>query len=471
MSYRRPQQQRHPTSDSTVFSTLKHWFNKGSQMQKESKATYQLSQQRQLNPKRNTAGKGLSSNNEPASLDFNSPRGLRQLPRAVHAGARNDGFEVNSASTYSTPNTTPTGSLTSAQSHNHPDQPRSKQRKAPSGRLQISSPKPTDSLVNLAASYPDVQNPKRAYDATRRPVPTPDKVETPLYKNGRGRTNEYQNDQPVKDVAKGRAAVVEGPTSHRSQKTVVRKMEPLKAQKVDNIRQVARETRFEDFMGKEPTPSVPALPTGTSQAFRLSRPFNEPPEFEQPTIDDEFDDRPDTAALSPTESNAETWLRYDSAQAEPASDKRTSNAPLFPRRNMAVPDHNIQKKWNACQTCRQQTHPSTAASYNGTYFCQSCAAARDKNKNRKPSPLETPTNKGDIPRKPLPNPSPRMPFSPIRTSEESHFSSNGSTTLQGTPSPPQPQPRIRRKDVPAGYEHLVADPTPRSNQPFSFISS
>ncbi|KAL8725108.1 MAG: hypothetical protein Q9166_007550 [cf. Caloplaca sp. 2 TL-2023] len=455
----RPEQQRNPTSDSSTLSKLKHWFNKGSELQGDQKASHQANIDRprdMASPRYAVDPKIPHANGAARKPDPVPLRGPRQLlPRAVYGEVENDPREVDNASIFSSLKSTPPSSLTSAQSHNSFEQlQRPKPSKAKPGGLQISPPQPRQSLLDIASAYADVQNPERAYDAKKKPTPVPS-TKSPLYRNNEQRSKRYRPDQPVREVKEGRGLVVEPPSHQRSQKTVVRKMEPQRAPKADNVRQAYRETRFEDFMGKD-SPPIPPLPAnaaslvlGTSADYRLSRPFVEASEYEEP-VDDARPGTASTAALSRSDSRAQTWLRYDRKHGELLTQEQGTDAPLFPRRkNLTVPDRKQQFKYNPCQFCRRQVHPSAVVSYNGIYLCEDCAAAGSqevKTVKEHPKPKDK-----KVTRKPVPT-TPCTPFSldtPAPTLSTM-------TTLRGTPSPePSPhQPRVRRKDVPPGYEYL-----------------
>ncbi|KAL8686956.1 MAG: hypothetical protein Q9224_005292, partial [Gallowayella concinna] len=451
----RPPQQRNAASDSTL-SKLKLWFNKGSEIQSDHKASHQAiqDQQRNMGSTRYTTERNVHNVDgavrRPATV---SPLGPRQLPQAVHAEVRNDRYEGDQVSIFSSPQSTPPSSLTSAQSHNPLAQmPRRKPSKANPRGLQISLPQPRQSLLNLASNYADVQNPEK-----KQPTPAA-QVKSPLYKKNEQRSQEYRMEQPIKEVTKGQGQVMATPSHQRSQKAVVRKMAPQQTPKTDS--HVRRETRFEDFMGKDsPPPPLPALSANTaslapstSTAFRLSRPFAESSEYDHhPTEDD--DARPgtaSTAALSRSDSRAQTWLRYDRQHGETIHQQRANNPPslLVSRRNMTVPDRDQQfKEYTPCQSCRRQVHPSAAVSYNGVYECEDCAAAAAPKKQQHPK-----AGNLIIPRKPVPEtPTPRTAFfADNYTPKYSTLSS--STTLRNTPSPqlsPR-QSRPRNTDIPPG---------------------
>ncbi|KAL8712221.1 MAG: hypothetical protein Q9225_006977, partial [Loekoesia sp. 1 TL-2023] len=316
-SKKRPsQQRRNLTSDTSTFAKLKHYFNKGSRIQKEETTVPKTQQtsQTQMDPNQYMTRQDSYDGNGPARPDLVPPRGPHQLPRAVQAEARDDQDEVENESIFSSPSNAPSTSLTSIQSSRHSERVRSKpSKKRTSAGLPISSPKPTKSLLDLTSQYADVQGPEKAQDAIRRPAPPADSKPS-SYKAANRRVPKRKNSQPVKEVAKGRAQVVQGPSHQRSQKTVVRKMEPQPARKADDSRHMSHVTVFEDFMGHSPPP-VPPLPAdasklapGPSQAHRLSRPFREASEFEKPINDSSEDISPTTVPISPTESHAQTWL-------------------------------------------------------------------------------------------------------------------------------------------------------------------
>ncbi|KAL8677075.1 MAG: hypothetical protein Q9186_006477 [Xanthomendoza sp. 1 TL-2023] len=465
----RPPQQRNAASDSTL-SKLKLWFNKGSEIQSDHKASHQAiqDQQRNMGSTRYTTERNVHNVDgavrRPATV---SPLGPRQLPQAVHAEVRNDRYEGDQVSIFSSPQSTPPSSLTSAQSANPLAQmPRRKPSKANPRGLQISLPQPRQSLLNLASNYADVQNPEK-----KQPTPAA-QVKSPLYKKNEQRSQEYRMEQPIKEVTKGQGQVMATPSHQRSQKAVVRKMAPQQTPKTDS--HVRRETRFEDFMGKDsPPPPLPALSASlapsTSTAFRLSRPFAESSEYDQhPTEDD--DARPgtaSTAALSRSDSRAQTWLRYDRQHGETIHQQRANNPPslLVSRRNMTVPDRDQQfKEYTPCQSCRRQVHPSAAVSYNGVYECEDCAAAAAPKKQQHPK-----AGNLIIPRKPVPEtPTPRTAFfADNHTPKYSTLSS--STTLRNTPSPqlsPR-QSRPRNTDIPPGYEYLLSTTSPSPVSPLT----
>ncbi|KAL8798617.1 MAG: hypothetical protein Q9182_006529 [Xanthomendoza sp. 2 TL-2023] len=467
----RPPQHRNIASDSTL-SKLKLWFNKGSEIQSDHKANYQTipDPQRDMVPTQYSAERQIQivdgGTRTPA---FFSPLGPRQLPQAVHADVRNDRYEGDNLSIFSSLQSTPSSSLTSAQSQTPLAQAhRPKPSKANPGGLQISQPIPRQSLLDLASQYADVQNPKTVYDAKKQPTPAA-KVKSPLYKRNEQRSQEYRLDQPIKEVVKGQGQVMATPSHQRSQKAAVRKTKPQQAPEADNsVRHVYRETRFEDFMVKGSPPPLPAnatsLATSKSTDFRLSRPFVEEPEYQYPIEDDARPGTADTADLLRSDSSVQTWLRYDRKQGE-AVHQQSTNSPLLPRRNLTVPDRDQQfKEYTPCQSCRQQVHPSAAVNYNGIYQCEDCAAGappRSKaSKPGRPRPKEL-----LIPRKPVPT-SPQPLFSNDYTPAPKTFSTT--TTLRNTtPSPhlsPRP-PRPRRNDIPPGYEYLHTPSSPAPTSP------
>ncbi|KAL8778270.1 MAG: hypothetical protein Q9213_007490 [Squamulea squamosa] len=455
-----PMHQQRTTSDSS-FSKLKHWFNKGSELQSDNKASHQAKrkQQRDMGATRYVAAREVCTANGAATGPYPvSQRGPRLPPQAVYVGARSNTSEGDNMSIFSSLRSSPASSLTSAQSHKPLEQPqRSKPTKPQTGALQISLPQPRQSLLDLAAQYTNVQNPKKDNGINGQPTPLAN-VKLPPHGQDEQRPEIFQPDRPIKDVSQGWARVVTPPTHQRSQKTVVRKMEPQQAHKTDNnVRQVYRETRFEDFMGKAP-PAMPSLPANASSLVpspsadsRLSRPFAAANEYEE-SADDARPSTASTAALSRSDSRAQTWLRYDRKHGESAQEQNT-DAPLFPRRNLTVPDRDQHFKYNPCQTCRRQVHPSTAFSYNGTYLCEDCAATGTWGPKKKE---HIRPKKDKISRKLIPT-SPRTPLA---------TPSSTSSTLRGTLSPafsPR-QPRIRRTDVPPGNEYGYLQPPNASSQ-------
>ncbi|KAI4176010.1 MAG: hypothetical protein LQ343_001292 [Gyalolechia ehrenbergii] len=464
---RRSQQQKNLTNDASALKKLKHYFIKGSKVQKEETSLLRPKEdsQRQIYPDQFVPSRDPYDSQ---GQDLFPPREPRQLPRAVHVEARKDQDEVENESIFSSSSTAQSSSLTSTQSSRPSERSRPKpSKKRTSDGLPISAPRPTDSLLHLASQYADVQNPKKAYDSTRRPA-LPANVKPPLYTEANRKTPERKISQPVKEVAKGRAQVIQGPAHQRSQKTVVRKAEPQPAKRADDRRHMSHVTVFEDFMGNSsppmpPLPPVPKLFPAPSQAHRLSRPFREEaPEYEKPNNDAASEDiSPTSMAISPTESHAQTWLKYD-RNVSLSTKRQSTNAPLFPRRNMTRPDSNQQYKWTPCQSCRKQIHPSTAVSNNGTYFCQDCAASAlsarfnashvgeaelvEEGKKKKSAqkilyPYAAsayPAKTDKITRKPLPSPS--------------------SSSTSSITNPQTQSPRTRRKDIPPEYLHIYSPP-------------
>lgn len=458
----RPQQHRYPTSDSSTFSKLKHWFNKGAEIQSDNKVSHQAKQDQQqdMGSAPWTASRQIhTADGATRRRGLLSPLGPRQLPQAVHAEVRNDRCESDNVSIFSSLRSTSSTSLTISQSNQPSTQTqRTKASKGNLGGVQISLPQPRESLLNLASGYADVQNPKTVFGANKETTPAA-KVKSSYSNKDEQR---YRPDRPIKEVQKTRGQVITPPAYQRSHKAVVRKMEPQQALKADkHVRHVYRETRFEDFMGKGSPPPVPSLPASsgrlapsTSTDSRLSRPFAGPSEHE-----DDNDARPgtaSTAALSRSDSRAQTWLRYDRKHREAA--QQDTNSPLFPRRNLTVPDRDQQFKYTPCQLCRTQMHPSTAVNYNGIYLCERCAAIRPQDEAVQKEHAEP--QRYNIPRKPVPTTA-RMPFA---ASDIPADTLSTSTTLGNTPSPqfsPR-QSRTRRKDVPPGYEYLQ---TPKPSTP------
>ena len=436
----RKNQRQQPIEQPTLFVKLKHWFIKGSEFGESGKAVNASKQQSDMHAARATVTR--DTNNRQKSPYLTPPLGPRLVPPAVR---RNGPKMVNDDALFS---------LTAAQSHQQQKNTRSWRRKPVSPQPRISHPKPTDSLIDFASGYADVQNPARVYVAAQKP--------SHAAADG---TKEEKRKKPLQEVKTNRENTIAGSRNHGSTRPVVRESGPLKMQNTDNVR--SRETRFEDFMGKQSSPPVPSLPTS---AHRLSRPFEEPLGYEEPTAND---GRASTVALSPSESNAQTWLRYDESQAKPSSSKgkQPINKPLFPPRGDSV-----QKERKICQSCRQHITPDTSIKYKETFLCQQCATAIEESRAKRRKEQKkalAPISTGSVVRKPLPTPSPRMPFSPLRKSEETCYSSTGST-LQGTPSPDpasrrEPRPH-RRRDVPPGYEQHLSDfrATPFIRRP-SFI--
>ncbi|KAL8857918.1 MAG: hypothetical protein Q9178_005537 [Gyalolechia marmorata] len=437
-------------------------------MQGDDKASHQAKrkQQRDMGSARYVADRQIHTADGAAIRPYPvSPRGPRLSPQAVHVEARTDNSEGDNVSIFSSLRSSPASSLTSVQSHTPPKQTqRPKPKKPKPGALQISAPQPPQSLLDLAANYADVQNPKKVNGTEEKPTPVA--KTKPVHQQDEQKPKVFRPDQPIKEVSKGRAQVVQLAAHQRSQKTVVRKMEPQQTPRADNhVRQVYRETRFEDFMGKDspPAPPLPANVTGlaanTFADSRLSRPFATAEASEEPT-DDARPGTASTAALSRSDSRAETWLRYDRKHGESAQEQST-DAPLFPRRNMTVPDRDQHFKYTPCQTCRRQVHPSTAFSYNGTYLCEDCAATgpwEDRQKGHtKP--------RKEISRKAVPTSTAAATLST-------------SSTLRGTLSPKfsPHQPRFRRTDVPPGNEYgylqyPAVSPIPSTTPSPTFTSS
>ncbi|KAL8641210.1 MAG: hypothetical protein Q9226_008661 [Calogaya cf. arnoldii] len=214
-------------------------------------------------------------------------------------------------------------------------------------------------------------------------------------------------------------------------------MEPHRATRTDNQpRQAYRETRFEDFMGKDsPLPSLPPLPANVAGLAspriptdaRLSRPFDIP-KFQEPVDEDARPGTASTAALSVAGSQAQTWLRYDRKHGD-SGQVHSTDTPLFPRRNQ---DQQIQ--YSPCQTCRRQVHPSTAFSYNGTYLCEDCAATGPWGKKKKEK-LSVKKNK--VSRKPVPTPT-GTTFKEKYTPAATLSISSTLRALSPKPSPRQP---------------------------------
>ncbi|KAL8801779.1 MAG: hypothetical protein Q9200_006831, partial [Gallowayella weberi] len=445
----RPPQHRNLASDSTL-SKLKLWFNKGSEIQSDHKANHQAVQDQQRDmvltpyPADCTVHAVDAGARTPA---FASPLGPRQLPQAVHSDIRNDRYEGDNLSIFSSLQSTPSSSLTSAQLQNPLGQARHpKPSKANAGGLHISTPIPRQSLLDLASQYADVQIPEIVHRAKKQPTPAA-KVKSPLCKRNEQRSQEYRLDQPIKEVVKGQGKVMATPSHQRSQKAAVRKMKPKQVPKADNqVRRVYRETRFEDFMGKGSPPPLPAnaasLAPSTSTNFRLSRPFAEGPEYQNPIEDDARPDTASTAALSRSDSTVQTWLRYDRKHGETVH-KQSPNSPLFPRRNLTVPDRDQQfKEYTPCQSCRKQVHPSAPVNYNGIYRCEDCAAGATAPPRSKTSKQERPRPKQLlIPRKPVPI-SPQPFFSDDYTPAPKTFSTT--TTLRNTTPSPNLSPRQHR---------------------------
>ncbi|KAI4282508.1 MAG: hypothetical protein L6R35_005389, partial [Caloplaca aegaea] len=431
----RPQQQRNLTTDKSTMAKLKHWFIKGAGIEKDATAVREFTkpyQQTQVDASDYTASTATTPayNIDPSRPDLVPPRGLpRRPPRAVRAGSEairdRRPNEVENESIFSTSTNTQSTGLTSVQSTSpSTQQSRSKllsDKKSRSGgpSLNISNPFPTQSLLDFASQYDNVQNPQTAYDSThhrRQPPASSGGITTtkpPLYSHNssddRKRHQRFHPDQPVQEVSSGRAHLVLDPPSRhqRSQKTVVRKAPlspPLATRRTpaadgDDNRHMSHVTLFEDFMGKkdtEPLPPMPVLPFADTPALnhRLSRPFREEGEEEAGFEADEEgggdeDISPLTVPISPNADHAQTWLKYQrtgGGAGGSLASWTSAERPLFPPRgaggrNLTKPDHAMPvhdgpnpKRYNACQGCRRRFHPSEAVSYNGTYFCGDCAA-------------------------------------------------------------------------------------------------
>ncbi|KAL9576589.1 MAG: hypothetical protein Q9212_006973, partial [Teloschistes hypoglaucus] len=528
------------SNDASLVTRLRHWFNKGSQIKADNKKAADLEVREFLHQQPARMNPSTWNQDQQAAFDALN-KTPRQIPRAVQVqvrGGQRDECEDNSS--FSDQSSYAASSLTSAQSRRNPlDVRDSRGKKGKHDRPDISLPQPTKSLLNLASGYADVQNPAKVYDAgSRKPVPTAATPKVPgqgpeaarkqgTHKKSADRIPERKPSRPVKKVATSKPQIVDAPSNHRSTKAVVRKAVPqrqiLMPRKVNSQRRESdRETRFEDFMGTdESVPPMPPLPKKYESqhpvASRLSRPFVEPMgyETESPTTDKENDNRQSdqsnsTAVLSPDGSTAQTWLRYDRAQASPPipeaqppspphrrtsthkergrPDSETIPEPLFPprdipprsgRRNRATPaeshrEADKKKRVMKCQECRVEVHPSAAVSYNGTFFCMECAnkqasSSRKDKSQRRPQPRREEEVLVGKRRKPVPSPLPTP--SPFAAPYTSSFNSQD-TTLRNTPSPvltptpapapllrrqPQEQqqkPRLRRRDIPPGYESL-----------------
>ncbi|CAL8576794.1 hypothetical protein XPA_002659 [Xanthoria parietina] len=365
------------TSSDSSFSKIKHWFNKGSEIHGDKKASHRAKRKRQKD--NGSAGQETHAADVAGTRPYPiSPLGPRLSPPAVHVEARSNTSEGDKESIALSLRSSPASSLTSAQSHVSLEQPQRPKPTHPAPRtVPISLPQPRQSLFDLTSDYADVQNPARA----TKPAPVATH-QPPQKQDERRRLQEYRAvDQPIREVATGRPQVVTPPAHQRSQKTVVRKMVPPPTPRTDHYpRPMYRETRFEDFMGKSSSPAMmPPLPARTSPDARLSRPFASAAakESEEPVVGEETG-RPgtaSTAALSVSDPRAQTWLRYDRHHGESARVPNTADAPLFPpRRDLVVPDQDPRIKYSPCQICARQVHPSTAFSYNGTYLCEDCAA-------------------------------------------------------------------------------------------------
>ncbi|KAI4184791.1 MAG: hypothetical protein L6R41_004513 [Letrouitia leprolyta] len=494
MSYRtkrRPQQPRSLPSNRSALKKLKHYFIKGSKIKKDETSLSKTEQnsRRQVPPNQRLPNQDPNDNE---AQDLNPPRGPRQIPQAVVVEARRGQDVVEDVSSFSKSSTTQSSSLTSSQSSRPSERsgPKPSGKRKPGG-IPISAPRPTESLVHLASQYADVQNPKATYKATgRRPVPSANN-KPPLYTQPIWKGPDRTISKPVKKVPKGRVQVIQGPAHQRSQKTVVRKAEPQTVRRTaDNNRHMSNVTVFEDFMGKKsrsPIPDLPPVPKiPASLAHRLSQPFREEaPEYENPFNDAASEDiSPTSLVISPSESHAQTWLKYDRSVSKPLN-RQSTDAPLFPRRNKTRPDSNQVYKWTPCQSCRKQIHPSTAVSNNGTYFCQDCAAAalsaqfdairegadaeevvaKEEAKNKSSSkkilypyaasayPVQKAAADSVATRKPLPSPS-------------ASNSSSSNSIKATTQTKAQSTPRTRRKDVPPEYLHIYSPPlTPQLSAP------
>ncbi|KAI4192310.1 MAG: hypothetical protein LQ346_004355, partial [Caloplaca aetnensis] len=515
----RTQQQRKLTDERSALSKLKLWFNKG--IQKDYTETPNMRPNRHRHMEATDCPPAPQAyNRPPMKPDLVPPCGPRALPRAVHVETRNDRVEVENESFPFSSDPTQAGSLTSSQPSRPSDKPRAKPiKKRKSGNMRISGPQPTKSLLDLTSHYADVQNPQKAYDASSRRSPTAAPIKPPLLdKDNRGggggsgaRHKRFEPDHPIKEVAKGRAQVVQAPVHQRSQKLVVRKMPPQVIKRADQNRHMSSVTVFDEFMGKDSPPPMPALPANLSNlvppgptiTHRLSRPFLDAPEFAGQTGKDDSDEdiSPTTVPISPSSSHAQTWLRYDQGADSVSGTARSSGVfPRFPPRNLTRPDSSQQtSRFNACQSCRERIHPSKAVSHNGTYFCQSCAAspaARTDSIAEKEEPphfrevrypyaagtygKDTTTNSNNkVARKPLPRPSPAShdPLTPSNGNNTHNPTHNISgSTLLGSATPPLPSPtapklqrspRVRRKDIPPEYVHLYspdAQPPPSSGR-------
>ncbi len=277
-------------------------------------------------------------------------------------------------------------------------------------------------------------------------------------------------------------------------------MPPQVVKRADQNRHMSSVTVFDEFMGKDSPPPMPALPANLSNlvpavptiTHRLSRPFLDAPEFAGQSGKDESDEdiSPTTIPISLSSSHAQTWLRYDQGADSVSGTARSSGVfPRFPPRNLTKPDASQQtsSRFNACQSCRERIHPSKAVSHNGTYFCESCAAspaARTDSIAEKEAPphfrevrypyaagtygKDTINSNIKVARKPLPNlaPSPRGPLTPSNGNNTHNPTHNISgSTLLGSATPPLPSPtapklqrspRVRRKDIPPEYIHLYS---------------
>ncbi|KAL8670117.1 MAG: hypothetical protein Q9168_005326 [Polycauliona sp. 1 TL-2023] len=443
------------TNSQSSLAKLKHWFNKGSELPVDNKASQQAKrkqQQRDNGSARYVAGQNLHTADGAAPRPYLiSPRGPRLSPQAVQVEASNSSSEGDNVSKFSSLRSSPPSSLNSAQSHLPLEQSKRPQPRNPKpGALPISLPQPRQSLIDFAAKYVDVQNPARANPANKKSPPVAD-PKSPRKQNEQ-RPKEFRPDHPVKEVKQGRAAIVTPPTHQRSQKTVVRKMVPPPAPATDNhTRQVyRRETRFEDFMGKDspppmpPMPPLPALAAPTTAAHhRLSRPFAAAVPVEQSVNEDVRPGTASTAALSVTDSRAQTWLRYDRRHGDSAQFSST-DSPLFPLR---IP---TPAKYTPCQSCQTEVHPSTAFSYNGTYLCEDCAATgRWSVGDKKKESLKVKKNKV-VSRKPVAKTSIPSFIKEREKQQPTGSTLSTSSTLLGNLSFSS---RPRRTDVPPGTEY------------------
>ncbi|KAL8897012.1 MAG: hypothetical protein Q9207_007428, partial [Kuettlingeria erythrocarpa] len=506
----RTQQQRKLTDERSALAKLKLWFNKGIQKDYTETPNMRPNRHRQMEAT-DRHPPAQAYNRPPMKPNLVPPCGPRALPRAVHIETRNDRVEVENESFPFSSDPTQASSLTSSQPSRPSDKPRAKPiKKRKSGNMRISGPQPTKSLLDLTSHYADVQNPPKAYDASSRRSPTAAPTKPPLLDqdsrgNGGGggtRHKRFEPDHPIKEVAKGRAQVVQAPVHQRSQKLVVRKMPPQVVKRADQNRHMSSVTVFDEFMGKDSPPPMPALPANLSNlvppvpvptiTHRLSRPFLEAPEFAagQTGKDDSDEDiSPTTIPISLSSSHAQTWLRYDQGADSVSGTARSSGVfPRFPPRNLTRPDSSQQtSRFNACQSCRERIHPSKAVSHNGTYFCQSCAAspaARTDSIAEKEAPphfrevrypyaagtygRDATNSNNKVARKPLPNlsPSPRGPLTPSNGNNTHNPTHNISgSTLLGSATPPLPSPtapklqrspRVRRKDIPPEYIQLYS---------------
>ncbi|KAL8984911.1 MAG: hypothetical protein Q9177_004578, partial [Variospora cf. flavescens] len=530
----RPQQQRNLTADKSTMAKLKHWFIKGAGIEKDATAVREFTkpyQQTQVDASDYTASTATTPayNIDPGRPDLVPPRGLpRRPPQAVRAGgeATRDRRlnEVENESIFSTSTNTQSTGLTSVQSTSpSTQQSRSKppsNNKSRSGGpgLNISNPFPTQSLLDFASQYDNVQNPQTAYDSThqrRRPPASSGGTTTtkpPLYNynssDDRKQHQRFHPDQPVQEVSSGRAQLVLDPPSRhqRSQKTVVRKAPlspPLATRRTpaadgDDHRHMSHVTLFEDFMGKKdmerPLPPMPALPFADTPALnhRLSRPFREEGEEEEAGFEadeeggGDEDISPLTVPISPNADHAQTWLKYQRTGGGSVASWTSAERPLFPPRgaggrNLTKPEHATTvhddgpnpKRYNACQGCRRRFHPSEAVSHNGTYFCGDCAATgtaaqteqrqetEEEEEEKEEKKILYPYAATTYPR-PL---RPKQPLSrkplPIHTHHPTALSGStlrGSASPTPPPSPPPSAPSssrsARRRDIPPEYAHL-----------------